>query len=88
MNERRKIRSGLRVVHRHRVADLCFLRVSELVFLNDEARAVLGWINSAGIRMPLYSCPLDRTKLRRPRRGPKDTYYYDETTVDPRYDSP
>jgi len=87
VNERRKTRSGLRVIHRHRVANLRFLRVSELVFVDGEARAVLGWINSAGIPTPVYSCPLDRTKLRQPRRGPKDTYYYDETTVDPRYES-
>ena len=86
MIDRRKARGGLRVIHRHQVGSVCFLRVSELVFLDGEARAVLGWINLAGVRTPLYSCALELAKLRRPRHTPKDTYYYDGTTVDPRYE--
>jgi len=56
-------------------------RVSELVFLRGEAKAVLEWIDSAGLRTPIY-VDMDRSKLRM-TRGIRTLYYYDETTVDP-----
>ncbi len=83
--ERRKIRVGLKVIHRHRVADKVFRRVSELVYVDGRPRALLGWINSAGVRTPLYICELDAAKLRR-ADGVKNTYIYDEVTVDPRFE--
>jgi hypothetical protein len=83
--ERRKQRSALKVVHRHRVGELSFARVSELIFVDGQPRAVLGWINSAGVRMPLYTCNLDPSKLRQREHAPKNTFYYDGETVDPRY---
>ena len=83
--ERRKVRVGLKVIHRHRVGDKVFRRVSELVYVRGKPRALLGWINSAGVRTPLYICELDPGKLR-PADGMKNTYYYDDLTVDPRYE--
>lgn len=74
-----------KVVHRHRVAGRTFRRVSELVFVGGKPRAVLDWIENAGVTVPLYACDLDPDKLRKPPRGSR-TYYYDEVTVDPRYE--
>jgi hypothetical protein len=85
MPERRKIRVGLKVIHRHRVGNRVFRRVSELVFVDGRPKALLGWIDIGGIRTPLCVCELDRSKLRAPN-GVKNTYYYDATTVDPRFE--
>jgi hypothetical protein len=85
MKERRKLRAGLRVVHRHRVGNHVFRRVSELVFIEGRPKALLGWIDIGGVRTPLYICELDRDKLRQPE-GAKNVYYYDDITVDPRYE--
>jgi hypothetical protein len=46
----------------------------------------------AGVRMPIYS-ELEPTKLRQPAQYArtaklKKTYYYEETTCDPRYEDP
>ena len=57
-------------------------RVSELVFLRGEAKAVLEWIGIAGVRTPIYA-EMDRSKLRM-TRGIRSLYYYDDTTSDPR----
>jgi hypothetical protein len=57
-------------------------RVSELVFLRGEAKAVLEWIDSGSIRTPIY-VDMDRDKLRM-TRGIRTLYYYDGTTIDPR----
>jgi hypothetical protein len=57
--------------------------VSELVFVRGEAKAILEWIDSAGLRTPIY-IEMDRSKLRT-TRGIRTLYYYDGTTVDPRY---
>jgi hypothetical protein len=83
--DRRKIRVGLKVIHRHRVGDKVFRRVSELVYVRGQPRALLGWINSAGVRTPLFICELDPTRLR-PAEGVKNTFLYDEETVDPRFE--
>ena len=85
MPERRKVRVGLKVIHRHRAGNRVVRRVSELVFVDGCPKALLGWIDIGGIRTPLYICELDRTKLRAPR-GVKNTYFYDATTVDPRFE--
>lgn len=84
VENRRHIRVGLRVVHRHRIGDRKFRRVSELVFLQGTPKLVLDWINLGGVRMPLYA-QLDPAKLRK-ARSLKNTYYYDEVTTDPRYE--
>jgi hypothetical protein len=84
MPDRRKVRVGLKVIHRHRVGSHVFRRVSELVFVDGRPKALLGWIDLGGVRAPLYVCELDRAKLRAARlRG---LYYYDATTTDPRFD--
>ena len=57
-------------------------RVSELVFLRGEAKAVLEWIDFGGSRTPIY-VEMDREKLRM-TRGLRTLYYYDGTTSDPR----
>jgi len=85
MPERRKVRVGLKVIHRHRVGNRVFRRVSELVFVDGRPKALLSWIDIGGIRTPLYICELDRAKLRS-SKGVKNTYYYDATTVDPRFE--
>ncbi len=85
MDERRKHRVGLKVIHRHRAGGNTYRRESELVFVAGQPRAVLGWIDSAGVRSPIYFCELDPAKLHKAAATP-NTYYYDEVTVDPRYE--
>jgi len=85
MPERRKVRVGLKVIHRHRVGNRVVRRLSELVFVDGRPRALLGWIDLGGIRTPIFVCELDRSKLRGPR-GTNNIYYYDATTVDPRFE--
>lgn len=74
----------MKVIHRHRVGDQVFKRVSELVYVEGKPRALLHWINSAGVRTPLYICELDPAKLH--RAEVPNTFYYDEVTVDPRFE--
>jgi len=50
--------------------------------VHGEAKAVLEWIDSGGLRTPIY-IDMDRSKLRM-TRGIRTLYYYDGTTVDPR----
>jgi hypothetical protein len=85
MRNRSKIRLGLTVIHRHRSGASTFRRVSELVFVHGRPKAVLGWIDTGGMRTPIYICELDPAKLRK-AAADKNTYYYDEITVDPRYE--
>jgi hypothetical protein len=85
MQNRSKGRLGLKVIHRHRAGDSTFRRVSELVFIAGRPKAVLGWIDAGGVRAPIYISELDPAKLRKAAATP-NTYYYDETTVDPRYE--
>jgi hypothetical protein len=93
MHNRRKVRLGLRVIHRHRVGHLEFRRVSELVFVGDRPKAILGWIDVGGVRTPVHLCDLDPKKLRKAsadnaahNTSAHNTYYYDAVTVDPRYE--
>jgi hypothetical protein len=88
MHNRRKVRLGLKVIHRHRVGRLEFRRVSELVFMRGRPKAIIGWIDVGGVRTPLFLCDLDPAKLRKAGAGnsAKNTYYYDSVTVDPRYE--
>ena len=88
MHNRRKVRLGLRVIHRHRVGRLEFRRVSELVFMRGRPKAILGWIDVGGVRTPLFLCDLDPAKLRKAGAGnsAKNTYYYDAVTIDPRFE--
>ena len=88
MHNRRNVRLGLRVIHRHRVDGLEFRRVSELVFVRGLPKAIPGWIDVGGVRTPIYLCDLDPAKLRKATVGnlAKDTYYYDALTVDPRFE--
>jgi hypothetical protein len=82
MAERRIARVRQKVVHRHRIGSVNFRRVSELVFIRGEPKAVLRWIDIAGVRTPIYA-DLDASRLRRIQAGPKATFYYDGTTADP-----
>ena len=87
MHNRRKVRLGLRVIHRHRVGRLEFRRVSELVFVRGRPKAILGWIDVGNLRTPIFLCDLDPGKLRKVAGSDaKNTYYYDAVTVDPRYE--
>ena len=86
VNERRKSRLGQKVIHRHRVGDKVFRRVSELVVIDGQPKALLGWINLGDVRTPIYLCDLDQAKLRRSSTS-ANTFYSDETTVDPRFEA-
>jgi hypothetical protein len=87
MHNRRKVRLGLRVIHRHRVGSLEFRRVSELVYVHGRPKAILGWIDVGGVRTPIFLCDLDPGKLRKATgHAGKNTFYYDAVTVDPRYE--
>ena len=85
MRNRSKGRLGLKVIHSHRTGDSTSRRVSELVFVHGQPKAVLGWIDAGGVRAPIYICDLDPAKLRK-AAAIKNTYYYDEVTVDPRFE--
>ena len=87
MRQRSKVRLGIKVIHRHQVGASVFRRVSELVFINGKPKALLGWINIGGVRTPIYICDLDPDKLHRSAgEKAKNTYYYDDVTLDPRYE--
>ncbi len=86
MDERRKSRLGLQVIHRHRVADQVFHRRSELVLIEGQPKAILNWINLGDVRTPIYLCELDPSKLH-PAAGEPNTFFYDGTTVDPRVEA-
>jgi hypothetical protein len=82
MASRRLARVPQKVMHRHRIGSHEFRRVSELVFVRREPKAILRWIDIAGVRTPIYA-ELDRAKLRRVGTARSVTYRYDGTTVDP-----
>jgi hypothetical protein len=83
-SERRVLpRATRKVIHRHRLGQRDFRRVSELVFVRGKPYAVLEWIDLSGDRAPLY-LPLDPRKLRASRV--RNTFYYDGTTSDPRFE--
>ncbi len=77
-------RYRLKVLHRHRMGELVFSRVSELVFIYGRPKAVLGWIDVGGVRTPIYLADLDPGKLH--ALPEKNAYAYDDVTDDPRYD--
>jgi hypothetical protein len=85
MRNRSKGRLGLKVIYRYRAGDSTFRRVSELVFVRGRPRAVLGWIDAGSVRTPISICELDPAKLCK-AAALKNTYYYEEETVDPRYE--
>ena len=84
--ERRKSRLGLKVIHKHRVGDKVLRRVSELVIIDGQPKAILGWINLGGVRTPIYLCDLDEAKLHRSASS-ASTFYYEAITVDPRFEA-
>ena len=84
MRQRSKVRLGQKVIHRHRVGNFEFRRVSELAFIRGTPKAILGWIDVGGVRTPVYLCDLDPGKLHQARNA-GNTWYYDDTTIDPRY---
>lgn len=83
-SERRKTRIGLKVIHQHRMGGEVSERVSDLVFADGKAQALIEWINIGGIRTPLYTCELDKTKLV-PASDAKAVFYYVGVTTDPRF---
>ena len=82
MAERRAARVPQKVVHRHRIGSLVVKRLSEFVLVRGEPKAILKWIDIAGIRTPIY-IDLESSKLRRVQAGPKTRFIYDGTTVEP-----
>jgi hypothetical protein len=85
--DRRKLRLGFKVVHKHRVGDRRpFVRVSDLAFIAGRPKAILEWIDIGNMRTPLYLAELDDAKLHRPKAGPRNVFYYVGVTEDPRYE--
>jgi hypothetical protein len=54
--------------------------------IDGQPKAILGWINLGDVRTPIYLCELDQSKLH-PSPTHAGTYFYDETTVDPRFEA-
>jgi len=57
-------------------------RVSELVFIRGKPKAILHWIDIAGVRTPIY-VDLEPSRLKRTPNAHGTTYRYDGTTIDP-----
>ena len=85
MAERRTARVGQKVIHRHRIGSRVFKRVSEFVMVRGQPRAILHWIDIAGMRTPIY-LELDPSKLKRIRVGGTARFHYDGITNDPTTD--
>lgn len=75
-------RVALKVTHRHRIGSRVFRRVSELVFVRGRPKAILHWIDIAGVRTPIYA-ELDPSKLRQPRTPRGAAARYEGTTTEP-----
>jgi len=84
MLNRRSVRFGTKVIHRHQVGEDTLRRVSELVFVRNQPKAVLDWIDMGGDRMPVY-LQLDGSRLHQ-AKGTKGLFFYDGVTTDPRLD--
>ena len=88
MASRQLSRVRQKVTHHHRIGSHVFRRVSELVFIGRQPKAILRWIDLAGVRTPIYA-DLDPKKLRqlRIRTARHPTFQYDGTTIDPADDA-
>ena len=82
MASRRLARVPQKVIHRHRIGERTFRRVSELAFVRGKPKAILRWINIAGVRTPIYA-ELDASQLKRVANVRSVTYRYEGTTGDP-----
>ena len=80
MSERRKARLGLKVMHHHHMAGKVYRRLSDLVFTDGRARALMRWIDLGGVRTPLCVCELDPAKL---VKLSYNVYRYEGVTEDP-----
>jgi hypothetical protein len=81
MADRRLARVPKKVVHRHQMGRHVFTRISELAFIRGRPKAILRWLDLAGVRTPIYA-DLDPAKLRRVRARTR-VAAYDGTTLDP-----
>ena len=68
------------MIHQHRVGDKILRRVSELVIIEGQPKALLGWIDFGGVRTPIYLCNLDFAKLHRSASSP-NTFCYEESRL-------
>jgi hypothetical protein len=82
MASRRLARVPQKVIHGHRIGSHVFRRVSEIVFIGRQPKAILRWIDIAGVRTPIYA-NLDPAKLRRLRGAHGVGFRYDGITGDP-----
>jgi hypothetical protein len=82
MASRQLARVPQKVTHRHRIGSHVFRRVSEIAFIDQHPKAILRWIDSTGVRIPIY-VDLDPSKLKRINTARSVTYRYDGTTTDP-----
>ena len=74
-------RYRLKVLHEHRIGGRVDRKVSELIFVNNEPRIILGWVDLGGVRAPIYVQNVDPSRLR--PVGVKHFYRYDGITSDP-----
>lgn len=57
----------MKVIHKHRVGDKALRSISELVIIEGQPKALLGWINFGGVRtpdLPLRPRPRETAPLR------------------------
>lgn len=76
---------GIRVVHRHRVGGKTMCCVHELTRVGGHPALILSTIDNGGLRVPLFTIQLDPAKLRYAAGAPQIAFY-DEVTIDPRYE--
>jgi hypothetical protein len=73
-----------RVIHRHRIGEREFARVSQLIYVGERPMAVLSWLHQGEQTIPGVCVELDRSRL---QRGSKSRLFvYHGVTVDPRYE--
>lgn len=73
-------RTRLRVVHLHGRGSEPVRRVSELLFVDGQPRAVLGWTQSEEGRRPAEVISLDTARLKASTRA-KNLFHYDGVTT-------
>jgi len=81
MENRRASRYRLKVLHEHRSSGRVKRKVSELIFVNDQPKIIVGWVDLGGVRAPIYVQNVDPAKLR--PLGVKHFFRYDGVTDDP-----
>jgi len=76
---------AVRVIHRHRIGERVFMRVSRLTYVGGKPAAVLTWLHLGEGEFPGTCVPLDQGLLT--HAAPRGrVLFYGGLTVDPRYE--